>query len=119
MHRTRIEGMLPPATTDAPDAPIVIARAELDAALADFSKLASSARGAFTPTGVRIDHVLAGSLFAKVGIRAGDTIVSVDRLPVRSLDDAASVYARASTARNVTLQLVRGGKALSLRVTIR
>ena len=120
----------PAATKDAPTttkdtpvaevtAPIVIMRSELDAALIDFAKLANAARGAFTPTGLRVDSVLAGSLFAKAGVRGGDTIISVDNAPLRSLDDAATLYARASTARNVTLQVIRGGKPVTLRIAIR
>jgi hypothetical protein len=117
----------PTATpTPAPAPPVakdptqfVIARGELDAALADFATLASSARGTFTPNGLRVDSVLASSLFARAGIRAGDVIGSVDNVPLRSLDDAATLYARAANARNVTLQVVRGGKPIALHVTIR
>lgn len=108
----------PAASTTAP-ATVTLARADVDAALADFSKLANSAHGEFTATGLRIDSVLAGSLFAQAGVRAGDLIASVDGQPLRSLDDAASLYARASTARNITLQLVRAGKPLALRLVIR
>ena len=102
----------------APAADPVLARREVDAALADFGALAGAFRASFTPTGVKVDSILDGSLFAKAGLRAGDVIASVDGRPLRSLDDVAALYARAQTLRVVTAQVVRGGKPLALRVTI-
>jgi hypothetical protein len=46
-------------------------------------------------------------------------IASVDGVRLRSLDDAANVYARASTANAMTAQIVRGGKPMTLHVAIR
>ena len=52
--------------------------------------------GAFTPDGVRLDGVAAGSVFAKAGLRARRRRDRrVDGKPLRSLDDAADLYARA------------------------
>jgi S1-C subfamily serine protease len=51
-------------------------------------------------------------------LRAGDTITAVDGKPLATLDDAAELYVRASTARNITVDLVRAGKPLTLRVAI-
>ncbi len=59
-----------------------------------------------------------GSVFAKAGLVAGDLVTSVDGKPLRSLDDAADLYARASKARSMNAQLVRGGKPVALRVAI-
>ena len=67
---------------------------------------------------MRVDIVAADSIFAKAGLRAQDTIVSVDNQPLHSIDDAASLYARAATARNVSIQVLRAGKPLTLRVVI-
>jgi hypothetical protein len=101
-----------------PAADPVLARREVDAALADFGALAVGFQAAFTPAGVKVESVLAGSLFAKAGLRAGDVIESVDGRPLRSLDDVAALYARAQALRVVTAQVVRGGKPVALRVTI-
>lgn len=95
-----------------------IARAELDAALADFGKLAASFRATFTPEGLRFDAVHEGSLLGKVGLRKGDVITHVDGRPLRSLDDAANLYARAGSVRATTVQVVRDGKPVTLRVAI-
>lgn len=108
----------PVAPTPPVDAPALLTRAEVTASLADFGKLAGSIRGAFTPAGLRVDAVADGSLFGKAGLRAADIVGSVDNQPLRSIDDAAGLYARAGTARNVTIQVVRGGKPLVLRVAI-
>jgi membrane-associated protease RseP (regulator of RpoE activity) len=101
------------------DPAVVIPRADLDRALADFGALAASVRGTFGTTGVRLDMVAGGSLFAQAGLRTGDVITAVNGKPLRVLDDAAELYAQAASARAVTLQVVRGSKPLTLRVSFR
>ena len=101
-----------------PDAPLVLPRPEVAAALSNFGKLASSVRGSFTPAGVRLDNIAPGSLFAKAGLRAGDLITAVDNQPLHSIDDAADLYARAAGARSLTIQLTRAGKPLTLHILI-
>lgn len=97
----------------------ILARGELDAALGDFGKLAATFRASFTNDGVRFDAVHAGTLLAKIGLRKGDVLMNVDGKPVRTLDDAASLYARSTTMSMATVQVVRGGKLVVLRVAIR
>lgn len=46
-------------------------------------------------------------------------MTSVDGRPLRSLDDAANLYARASSLRAATIQVTRAGKPVVLRVAIR
>ncbi len=96
----------------------VLTRAEVNAALANFSALTVAFRASFAPEGVKVESVLDGSVFAKAGLRAGDVIASVEGRPLRSLDDVAALYARAGSLRAVTAQVVRGGKLLTLRVSI-
>jgi hypothetical protein len=107
-----------PAIAPAPAADPVLARREVDAALADFGALAVAFRASFTPAGVKVESILDGSLFSKAGLRAGDVIASVEGRPLRSLEDVAALYARAGTLRVVTAQVVRGGKPLTLRAVI-
>jgi S1-C subfamily serine protease len=95
-----------------------LTRAEVATALANFGKLAASVQGSFTANGARLDAVSPDSLFAQVGLRAGDVVASVDGQPLRSLDDAASLYARAGAMKTVTLAVVRGGVPMTLRVVI-
>ncbi|HEY5946862.1 MAG TPA: PDZ domain-containing protein [Kofleriaceae bacterium] len=108
----------PAAPKAVPAGTIVIARSELDAALADFSKLAGTFRATFTPDGLRFDSVSEGTLLAKAGLRKGDIVTYVDGQALRSLDDAASLYARAGTLRATTVQVTRDGKLVTLHLAI-
>lgn len=95
-----------------------IKRAEIDAALADFATTASTFHASFTKDGLRFDDVAKGSLLARTGLERGDVVTTVDGQPLRSLDDAANLYARLPTARGTTLQVLRSGKPVTLRVSI-
>jgi type II secretory pathway component PulC len=113
----------PPAPAldpDAPPAPVitptVLSRSELNVALGDFNKLSSMLRGSFTKDGARLDSVAPNSVFAKAGLRAGDVVTAVDNAPIRSIDDAAELYVRAPQTRAANIQLLRGGKPMTLRV---
>jgi hypothetical protein len=94
----------------------VIARAELDAALADFTRTAGTFHATFTADGLRLDSISEGSLLAKAGLRRGDIVTYVDGRPLRSLDDAAGLYARAGSLRATTVQVAREGKLVTLHV---
>jgi S1-C subfamily serine protease len=97
----------------------VLSRGEVARALADFAGLTAAVRGRFSGSGVVVEGVAAGTIFDRAGLRAGDLITAIDGAPVRSLDDAANVYARAGTATSLTVQLIRGGKPTTLHVVIR
>ena len=108
-----------PAAAPAPGpTTATIKRTEIDAALADFASTSSTFRAAFVKDGLRFDDVTKGSLLARVGLERGDVVTTVDGQPLRSLDDAANLYARLPTARGTTLQVVRAGKPVTLRVSI-
>jgi S1-C subfamily serine protease len=98
---------------------ITLAKADVDSALADFAKLTLSVHGGFTGSGVLIDGVSDGTIFQRAGLRAGDLITAVDGAQLRTLDDTANIYARAASVKAMTVQLVRSGKPLALRVAIR
>jgi type II secretory pathway component PulC len=98
--------------------PTVLSRSELNVALADFGKLTNLLRGSFTAQGARLDVVADGSVFAKAGLRAGDVVTAVDNMQLRSIDDAADLYVRASATRAANIQVLRAGKPMTLRVLI-
>jgi len=102
----------------APDDAVILRRSDVDGALADFARLATAVRGSFSASGLTVDAVSEGSIFQRTGLRAGDVITAVDGAPLRSLDDAANLYARASTTKSITAQLLRGGKPMMLHVAI-
>ncbi|HSR97499.1 MAG TPA: PDZ domain-containing protein [Kofleriaceae bacterium] len=98
---------------------MLLSRGDVDAALADFAKLTAAIHGSFSANGVVVDAVGEGTLFQRAGLRAGDVIAAVDGARLRSLDDAANLYARAAKASTLTAQIVRGGKPMTLHVAIR
>ncbi|HEX2691855.1 MAG TPA: PDZ domain-containing protein, partial [Kofleriaceae bacterium] len=97
---------------------VILTRADVDGALADFAKLAAALRGRFSADGLVVDGVRDGTIFQRAGLRAGDVITSVDGAPLHSLDDAANLYARASSTKAITAQILRGGKLMTVRVAI-
>ena len=109
-----------PAAAPVPAGPVitptVLSRSELNAQIADFSRLTGVLRGSFTQDGARLDLVAEGSVFAKAGLRRGDIITAVDNQPLRSIDDAAELYVRAPNTRAANIQLLRAGKPLTLRI---
>jgi hypothetical protein len=98
--------------------PTMLSKADVAAALSNFGALAGSMRGSFTPAGAKIDAVGPDSLLAKAGLRAGDVITSINNQPLRSLDDAANLYARAGSMKVATIVFQRAGKPTMLRLTI-
>jgi membrane-associated protease RseP (regulator of RpoE activity) len=109
---------VPPTTTVAGPTTATVQRADINAAVANFAQTSSTFRASFTKDGLRFDDVTKGSLLARVGLERGDVVTTVDGQPLRSLDDAANLYARLPTARGTTLQVLRSGKPVTLRVSI-
>lgn len=113
----------PPPAEAAPPAPAVPAaatlrRAELDQALSDFGALSVGLRASLSASGIQLEAFPPGSLFARVGLRAGDLVTAIDGRPLRTLDDLAALYARAGSLTSLTVQVMRGGKPTTLRVSI-
>jgi general secretion pathway protein C len=106
------------ALAPAPGDAIAISRSDLDSALADFARLTAGVHGSFSASGVVINSVGDGTIFQRAGLRTGDVVTSVDGVRLRTLDDAANLYARAATARAITAQVVRAGKPVTLHVVI-
>ena len=106
------------ATGTAPTDALVLSRADVNAALGNFSQLTASVKGSFTPAGVKLDAVNADSLFAKAGLKAGDVITSINNQPLKSLDDAANLYARAASTKALLVAVTRANKPITLRVVI-
>jgi S1-C subfamily serine protease len=108
-HRTT-----PPTSADT----VAVSRVEVDRALADFGALSSAIHAGFSASGVVCDQVADGTIFQRAGLRTGDVVTAVDGAPLRSLDDAANLYARAATASAITVQIVRNGKPMMLHIAI-
>jgi general secretion pathway protein C len=69
--------------------------------------------------GFMVREITPGSLYEKLGLKAGDVIRSVNGNPVNNLEDAMQLYRRLGSAGQVTMDITRGGKVESLEYTIR
>ena len=62
---------------------------------------------------------ISSSLFARIGLRDGDRVVSINGTAIRSIDDAASLYAQLGGMKQLTLDVVRGSGHVSLHADLR
>ncbi len=92
-----------------------LSRRAFDAALSDFHSLGRDVQVAQTPEGVRIVELAPSSLPYRMGLRVGDVVLDVDGQPLRSMDDAATVYARLMDVDRFTVRVARGADTVSLR----
>ncbi len=75
-------------------------------------------RGEPRAAGVAVLQVVEGSPAARAGLRAGDIIVSLDGVPLRSPTDLQRLLSRAPVGSTVTLGVVRQGKLLTLQAEL-
>ena len=94
-------------------------RAQLEAAVASFDKLAKDIGFERTARGIRLGQVAPDSYAYGLGLRGGDVIAAIDGAPLRGLDDAAAIYVRLGKATNLSLDIERGTSRGTLRFTLR
>jgi hypothetical protein len=68
--------------------------------------------------GYRLLSVAAGSLYARVGLCAGDVVTTVAGVPLVASAALLEVYERAREAPEVRIDLVRSGGSASITVTL-
>ncbi|HTJ40634.1 MAG TPA: PDZ domain-containing protein [Kofleriaceae bacterium] len=110
---------VPPPPPPSANGAVVLSKKELNDALADFATLTKDSRLTLGPTGVAFAHVAPNSLFARVGLKDGDRIVTINGAPIRSLDDAADLYAQLGGMKQLTLDVVRGTGHVTLHADLR
>lgn len=71
------------------------------------------------PNGFKLYRVRRDSIYAKIGLKNGDTIHAVNGLELRSVDKALEVYAKVRNANWLSLTITRRGKLLSFDYTVR
>ena len=69
--------------------------------------------------GYEITGLDRNGLMSRVGIRPGDTLVSLNGSPLRNPDEALDAYVRARGATHFDLTLARGGARYTVPVTVR
>jgi general secretion pathway protein C len=64
--------------------------------------------------GFLVRQIQPGSLYEKLGVRAGDVIKSVNGQPLNTAEDAIRLYQQMSSISSVQMEITRGGKSESL-----
>jgi general secretion pathway protein C len=64
--------------------------------------------------GFLVRQIQPGSLYEKLGVRAGDVIKSVNGQPINTAEDAIKLYQQMSSISSVQMEITRGGKSESL-----
>jgi alpha-beta hydrolase superfamily lysophospholipase len=67
---------------------------------------------AFTASGTRIAAVAPGGMAERAGVEAGDTLVTLADLPVRSFAELAAALRRAGASSSVEIRFARGAEVL-------
>ncbi len=98
-----------------------VSRALLDELLANTTVLSTSARFVPSvkdgrPNGFKIYAIRPASVFARLGLKNGDTVEEVDGLALDGPDHAIAFYAGLRTARSLDVRLLRGGAPQTLRI---
>lgn len=64
--------------------------------------------------GFLVREIQPNSLYEKLGLRVGDVLRSVNGRPINTVDDAMKAYQALSTARDIQVEVVRGGRSEQL-----
>jgi general secretion pathway protein C len=64
--------------------------------------------------GFQVQQIQAGSLYEKLGLRAGDVIKAVNGQPINSAEDAMRLYQQIPNIGAVQMEITRGGKPENL-----
>jgi type II secretory pathway component PulC len=71
------------------------------------------------PDGFRLGRVRPGGIFAKLGMRSGDVLNSVNNMSITTLDKALEMFTKLQGANHMTIGLTRYGRPQSLDYTIK
>lgn len=101
----------------------VVERATLDQRLGSLPSLLRQAKAVpylsnGEPAGFRVVDIDKGSVFEDLGLRQEDVIVAVNGVSVRNIQEALAAYRSFRSAAAVRLDLLRGGREVSLDFSI-
>jgi general secretion pathway protein C len=71
------------------------------------------------PDGFKLYRVRPSSVYARLGLKSGDTIHAVNGFELTSMDKALEVYTKVRESSNLAVSITRRGKPLTLKYTIR
>lgn len=97
-----------------------LSRQELNTSLQDPRQLGVMGRIGISAggNGVRVEEAPAGSLSAKLGLRAGDIITSINGTPITGPGDMARLYQQFATTPQVRAEVKRAGTPVMLTYNI-
>lgn len=100
-----------------------VSRQMLNAELKDFSKLLMQAQVLphmqnGKPDGFIINNIAAGSLYQKIGLMNGDVIQMVNGVPIRSMEQAMTLYQQLRTAPQIEISVLRQGQVQHIQFNI-
>ncbi len=100
-----------------------VPRSAVDGALNNLSELATQARivPAFEggkPVGFKLFSIKPGSLYSKIGLQNGDVISRINGFEMTSPEQGLSIYQKLKDATNVTVDVKRRGKPMTLDYAI-
>jgi general secretion pathway protein C len=103
---------------------ITLRRAQIENALEDVNKLLTQVdlRPHYTdgnPDGILLNRIRPRSIFLRMGLRNGDIVTGVNGKPLRSVNDALSLYVGLRSAENLNLQLKRRGRSRTIDYSIK
>jgi general secretion pathway protein C len=107
------------------DTHVAVERAVVDQVLADPSAFMSAARITSVKNGdsrssvIRLTGLREGSLLEALNLHNGDVLTNINGFELNGPEQALNAYARLRSADNLTVEVQRGGKPLTLQVTIR
>jgi len=69
--------------------------------------------------GFRVGQVQPGSLYARLGLRVGDVIRSVNGQPINNMDEVMRLYQQFGSVKEVNVEVLRAGVPQTLHVSLR
>ncbi|HUH02294.1 MAG TPA: hypothetical protein VML75_09875 [Kofleriaceae bacterium] len=101
------------------DERVTVSRADLDAALSDFTALSQEIQVTREGQRIRIQQLATGSFPYRLGLRTGDLLVSVADKSIYDLDAAAQAYSVLIRADEFEIKLYRGDKRMKIHVRLK
>ncbi len=71
------------------------------------------------PAGIKLTRVKVGSLFRKMGLRSSDIVTNIDGKEITSMEEAMELYGSLKSASNVSVDITRRGKPITINYDIR
>ena len=71
------------------------------------------------PEGIKLYAIRPNSPYAKLGLTNGDTLQSINSFELTSIDKGLEIYQKLSEATSLQIEVIRRGKPMTLKYTIR